>query len=309
MKVGRLLGVAAAATLLLAAFLIVRSRGRDDGNPGPNRAGAQGWSRGEDMPEGECAPNRSELEGILRANGIDPARIKTLSRKGGQDALAVELPPERCVSMWRTFRLASPRTGYYPLLMWSQERFGPDAQKTFAENPAQETLKAGLAMKAEEWFSSAANAPDGIKASDCRGEWPKQSETSRSEAIHLYMLDSEKELGPGLHTVPLVFLPVSHSWEVPAYLVLGGWNDCPDPEVQVCMFKYWHDKYGAEVMTDGGDFVEFYVPRPPEDRESAMKLADQQFLFCYDIVVQGTGTIEALASELLKSPTWFFWWD
>jgi hypothetical protein len=40
-----------------------------------------------------------------------------------------------------------------------------------------------------------------------------------------------------------------------------------------------------------------------------MELAQEQYDFCPDIVLQGTGTLEPLAATLMASDWWFFWWD
>src|SRR5262249_59409253 len=98
-------------------------------------------------------------------------------------------------------------------------------------------------------------------------------------------------------------------WHVPAVLPLGGWNDCPKPEVHVAMFESWGRRQGAEVMTVGGDVVEMRVGRPPRTRDEAIALAKEQYLYCTDIVDQGTETIDALAYGLRENPVWFFWWD
>jgi hypothetical protein len=41
----------------------------------------------------------------------------------------------------------------------------------------------------------------------------------------------------------------------------------------------------------------------------ALKLAQEQYGFCFDIVEQGVGTIENLAGGLTASNIWYFWWD
>lgn len=75
------------------------------------------------------------------------------------------------------------------------------------------------------------------------------------------------------------------------------------------MFKRWNDLYGAEVIGMLPDLIEMYVPRPPIDRAQALQLSWEQFVYCRDIVYQGTQTLAALAALLLQGPAWFFWWD
>jgi len=41
----------------------------------------------------------------------------------------------------------------------------------------------------------------------------------------------------------------------------------------------------------------------------AMRLAARQWIFCEDIVSQGTQSIRGLAMEIYRSGHWVFWWD
>jgi hypothetical protein len=51
------------------------------------------------------------------------------------------------------------------------------------------------------------------------------------------------------------------------------------------------------------------VANPPTTKEDALKLAEEQFVYCEDIVTQGTETIENLAAGLINAKKWYFWWD
>ena len=57
------------------------------------------------------------------------------------------------------------------------------------------------------------------------------------------------------------------------------------------------------------DVLEMRVARPPADREGALDLARQHYLYCPDLVDQGTPTLDGLGAALLGSPVWSFWWD
>src|SRR5262249_30768782 len=98
-------------------------------------------------------------------------------------------------------------------------------------------------------------------------------------------------------------------WEIPAYLKFGAWNACPPPEDHVAVMKYWHGLYGAEVVSIASNTVEMFVARAPRSRKKALELAREQYLYCYDIVIQGTETIDNLAATLLNGKVWYFWWD
>lgn len=71
---------------------------------------------------------------------------------------------------------------------------------------------------------------------------------------------------------------------MPAYLRFVDWNECPIPEEHVGIFKYWYEKYGAEIISMTGDVIECTVKNPPRTKEEALSLANEQYLFCADIV-------------------------
>lgn len=107
----------------------------------------------------------------------------------------------------------------------------------------------------------------------------------------------------------LAILPTEHSWQVPCYLKFGGWNTCPPAHVHAAFMRYWGERYGAQVACMTHDVIEMTVQHPPTTIADALELAQQQYLYCNDIVDQGTETIHALAETLLNAKVWYFWWD
>ena len=110
----------------------------------------------------------------------------------------------------------------------------------------------------------------------------------------------------------MVKIPTKNPWEIPAWLPMGGFNDCPGVEEQVAVFRYWYEKYKAVPAVATYDVWEMKVGNPPKTEEEAECLAKEQFAFCYDIVMQaasGWDRIRALASILKNSSEWYFWWD
>lgn len=135
------------------------------------------------------------------------------------------------------------------------------------------------------------------------GEWDEKAH-KLDLSVHLSVMTRKP-----LKKVVIGIIPVEHSWAVPAYLKLGGWNECPNPEVHLALMKKWEQEYGAKVACVSSDVIEFTVEQPPRTKEDAMKLAEEQFIYCADIVHQGVETIENLAATLMVSKVWYFWWD
>lgn|GEM_PF-444190 len=134
--------------------------------------------------------------------------------------------------------------------------------------------------------------------------WPEDDVLPQSLCVHL---DSKgQEAKPA---VIIGMVPTPNAWQTPAHAQFGDWNDCPPPNVHVAIHRYWHDRYGSEIVSMSHDVVECTVERPPATREEALALATEQYAYCSDIVDQGVQSIERLAAMLMKSEVWFFWWD
>lgn len=110
--------------------------------------------------------------------------------------------------------------------------------------------------------------------------------------------------------VIIIKLPTTAPYEALAYLCMGGWNDCPEPAIQVAVSRYWYEKYGAVPAAISHDTVEYYVERPPQTDADAKAVAVELFYFSYgDAVYQGSETFEALANQVYSSRQWYVWWD
>ena len=200
---------------------------------------------------------------------------------------------------------AGKREGFAPVILGSAEEVRVVAGTiSNAGDSPEEILRRSEAISVKEWFNArqAELEAEGLDDDD-EAEAPGDAEPpTRLHTPFSYTGRPHKQ-------VYIARIPVSHSWEIPAYLRFGGWNECPDPEVQVAVSRYWHDQYGAELACLGGDVTEYLVSRPPHDQDAANLVAHQQYLFCQDIVSQGVGTVGNLSKTLLGSAYWFFWWD
>lgn len=112
-----------------------------------------------------------------------------------------------------------------------------------------------------------------------------------------------------LPEVMIAKIPTRNPWELPLWIPMGGFNDCPAPEEQAVIFKYWFETYGAVPACVTYDTWELFVSYPPETVEEALKTAKLQCIFDCDIVYQGCGTVANLAKDLIHNPVWYFWWD
>ena len=136
------------------------------------------------------------------------------------------------------------------------------------------------------------------------GTWPDTAQTQTTIfSIHDYMT------GRPYTQIHIAILPTADPTEAPAYLYFGGWNANPAPEYHVAALRSWRDRYGAVPVAITGDVIELRVGTRPESQAAALDLATEQYRYCEDIVLQGTGTLSNLAATLMESDYWYFWWD
>jgi len=126
------------------------------------------------------------------------------------------------------------------------------------------------------------------------------TQSSPQNMLNLYMPYSE---------IIIAKIPAKNPWELAVWMPMGGFNDCPMPEEQAAVFRYWYERYGAIPAAVTYDTWQIVLTKPPLTKDEAEALAKEQFAFCSDIIYQGAETIRELASALKNSTTWVFWWD
>jgi len=112
--------------------------------------------------------------------------------------------------------------------------------------------------------------------------------------------------------VAVALIPTPRPWEAAAYVGFGNWNDCPESAVHVALAHRWYQQWGAEVFALAADQAEMYVWRPPHTAREAAGIAEQQYLYASDNVLQGNpdlDTREKYAGALIDYHSWQFWWD
>jgi hypothetical protein len=240
---------------------------------------------------------------------VQPLGIGSLSqipRRFEYQAFSLSCSGTQALSHWQSLRSLTEQSGYWPVILGSDK----EASRVLAieEEPPRRIIDLAVQFTADDWLASRKRElhemSDDFEQS-LHGEWPENPRPMPNFTIPFERVGS----GPPKEKVTIALFPTKYGWEVPAYLNIGGWNECPDPTTHVVMMKHWFDAYGAEFVGTTGDVVEMVANKPPQSREEALRLAEHQFLYCEDIVIQGTQTIEALAAALLGHHIWYFWWD
>ena len=136
------------------------------------------------------------------------------------------------------------------------------------------------------------------------GDWPEPPRPTDHPSVAFNVLT-----GKPFETVYIGLAPTDDWTTIPAWLRWGNWNDCPAAEYHVAALRRWRDRYGAELVGMNADTIDLRVVERPKTRDEALALAREFYVYCTDIIDQGTETYSALAASLMANDWWYFWWD
>jgi hypothetical protein len=258
----------------------------------------------------------TEMADLLRRNQINPATLDVIADTNDGRIWQLTTPGgKQAIEIWQRIRFAAEPIGHWPVVLG--EPFEATNRKEVLRNSSEsasdiltEAAKLDgaevLKTRDESWRQELAELnecdPEVFLAKV--GIWPNEAKPSTALTIPYNM--STRKAHP---QVAMALVPTTRPWEVFAHLKFGAWNECPTPAEHVAIAQRWNRLYGAEVFGVTQDVVEMTVSRPPADRDMALALAREQYIYCIDIVEQGTGTLAKLAARRLNGKAWYFWWD
>lgn len=217
------------------------------------------------------------------------------------------MPGRSAIDEWRHLRDSWSAQGACPVLLGDREEVERAAEAIEgSDDDPEQILAAAKETSVDDFFAgrrASAEEEDGMEIP--LGDWPDPLPGPQTEfSSHTEILSGRPK--------PLVYIariPTVRPYEIPAYLGHGGWNECPAAAEQVAVHRHWHERYGSDILAIAGNVVECRVSRPPRNLDAAEALALEQFLYCADIVDQGTQSVRSLAAQLRRAPAWYFWWD
>jgi hypothetical protein len=267
----------------------------------------------------------------LRAAGVDVSTLEMFFQADMEEIHRLTVPVEQAIETWEKLRDLVSQTGCWPVLL------GDDGDlvrlyehlKHVRYPRAIRILEEAAAIDALEWFEN--RRLDEIDAMEQgadeqedlqswmvsverlsvegrfrgfpEGPWPASGQPTKS-----YQIPLDCAGGP-LPRVHVGLVSTARGWEAPAFLRYGAWGECPSAAEHLAVGRFWGAEYGAEVVGMAGKAVEMKVAHPPKDRDDALELAAQQYLYCKGAVHPGTGTLQQLAATLIGGTVWYFWWD
>jgi hypothetical protein len=224
--------------------------------------------------------------------------------KLGCDFSVIKVDPIEVMKRYQSARIDGDKNGYTPVLIIPSkmmvEILDRASDRDFPTDDRMTILEKARVIRVDELLKRMLeNLIPEEEEEDIIGEF-----SAGEEQNHFLTLEECR-----YKTIIIAKLPTNQPWEAAAWIPMGGFNECPMPEEQVAVFRYWFEKYRAFPALVTSDVWEFYVEQPPTTKEEAELLAWEHFAFCGDNVYQGVGSVKGLASHLINSSVWYFWWD
>lgn len=237
-------------------------------------------------PVAGAAPARKPV--ALPPPGVLPFEYLVLPGEQVAQALAQRSVPGHCV----------------PVILGEPARVADLVANLPGSGSFEQVMQQGLLLDVDDWLAQ--RRSEDPELFEVEGEAPP---TDTLQAVEPHQAVRDIGFNRFLPEVVVGLVQVAQPWQVAAVLRPGGWNECPEPAVQLAFFKRWHERYGAVVTAVAGDVIEFQLSNPPQSFSEARKLAEEQFVYCTDIVHQGVGSVDNLATTLRGARNWYFWWD
>lgn len=265
-----------------------------------------------------------KLEDTLKSAGIETRTLTRIEWPGFPSGyLSLQADGAKAIDLWERLRSLTDHTGFWPLVVGEEEHLMALKENCEMELSAalegskgtavsrhsvHDLINNGETLDLKAWL--AGRGADDPKCENVEeGTWPVDLPRLAGRTLALtHRYDLTAQVERPLSRVLFLLLPLTVSWHVPAYLRLGGWNQCPQTETHIAIAKSWYQKYGAELIAATNNIVEMRINSPPKTKDESMKVAREQFIYCGDLIFRKYGTLSSLAAHLLDAPIWSFWW-
>jgi hypothetical protein len=108
----------------------------------------------------------------------------------------------------------------------------------------------------------------------------------------------------------LGLVPAARPADVPYAIGWLGATNYFDAGYITAVARSWEDRFGAQLMAMGFDYVAFAVAAPPQTLREAERVAAEHLALCPDELLQGDyDNFVAYSDSLIGQPWWSCWWD
>jgi hypothetical protein len=138
-----------------------------------------------------------------------------------------------------------------------------------------------------------------------------QFENAEVEGAAINCFSSFVRNGKTTRNLLLLQVPVSEPWRVFEWIPVGGIAGVPSNDLLTAASRQWFELCGAIPAVLGYGVAEFFVPNGFPGRQTALKIAREQFALCHERVLRLTRshTLSELADTLTKSCVWYLGWN
>jgi Domain of unknown function (DUF4253) len=225
--------------------------------------------------------------------------------------------------VWAALSRAHLETGLVPFLAsgldktterpWDQEEFDDPADVTGLGD-----MDAAVLLQ-EWWDGSTSEAEEGEEYQEDPefAEYIEQAIAPFSRqfpglapALHESLTPEQLRQALGSRAARIGLAPAARPADV---LPLIGWEGAANRHRTAlpiaAVLRSWEDRFGARLLDVGFAQIRLLAERPPRTLQAAQQIAAEHFVFCSECGGTGLTEIPAIASHLLKTPIWTFWWD
>jgi hypothetical protein len=96
----------------------------------------------------------------------------------------------------------------------------------------------------------------------------------------------EMDDGPEMRAASNLFIglfPTKKAWHIPAYLKLEAFNDAPDLLDHLCVWRWWHSQYRAEIVGVAFNIIEGWLARELSDHALQERLFWEEQQYCSEL--------------------------
>ena len=196
------------------------------------------------------------------------------------------------------------KNGFYPLIVVPSDVLYDALSVNLELSSTKEFIKFSEDIDVEKFFNSKRSYYDFMQEYQVPlGDFSLET---ANDYLNEYI---DSDTSHPFEEILILEIPTRKPWEIPGYIPMGGYNECPAPDTQIAVSEYWYRNYRAIPTVITANSIEFMAEAPPQNFQDAEKLAYEQYLFCNEVVSDGAGSLRKLASILKDSTVWSFWWE
>lgn len=255
--------------------------------------------------EGIDTANLCPLRDVAVEGDDDLARLEQSDLEERYPIYTLAVSPTDALALWERLRTISDRTDYYPVILGDKSDVGKHWEsREFAAFPDEYLLEAQSIdgkMWLEKTWQETLVQDSRFANGNYRGEW-------NANARPFTTFNLEGNLRETTATQYIGLLETTMSWQAPAYLAFGCYNDCPCSAQHVSVHRYWQTMYQTEIIMLTADTLVNRVSAPVANQDDALQLAREQIAYCGDNY-NLSKSLDSYAAQLMHSTYWGFWWD